>query len=343
MAQFDFSKELIEWYLGCARDLPWRKTNDPYAIWVSEIMLQQTRVEAVKPYYHRFLTELPDASSLAACEDERLYKLWEGLGYYSRVRNMKKAAITCMERHGGKLPQSHDELLNLCGIGPYTAAAIASIAFKEAKPAIDGNVLRVMARFLAIETVVTEKDARKKIENHLASVISKDEPGIFNSAMMELGATLCGPDTSARCGGCPLLKKCKAFEKGLTEKLPVRAKKAEKRVEQRTVFVIKSEKGTVLQKRPPKGLLAGLWELPSVAGHPSAEEIPSLFSKSGLKIRAVSALPDAKHVFTHIVWELKGYLIQVDDSDAPDCTFFTPSALEQLALPSAFSAYKDYL
>lgn len=338
---FDFAGEMICWYKGCARDLPWRKTKDPYAIWVSEIMLQQTRVEAVKPYYSRFLEALPNVTALAECDDELLYKLWEGLGYYSRVRNMKKAAITCVEKYGGRLPQSHDELLTLCGIGPYTAAAVSSIAYGEAKPAIDGNVLRVMARYLAIESVVTEKEAKGQIEDYLSSVIDQDEPGVFNSAMMELGATLCGPDKAARCGGCPLLSRCKAFERGLTESLPVRAKKAEKRVEERTLFIIKSEKGTVLQKRPPKGLLAGLWEPPAEKGLLTERQARALLEERGIKILSLEPLPEAKHIFTHVVWQMKGYLVKAEQTDA--LPFYGEKELQSMALPSAFSAYKAYI
>ena len=341
MSEFDFSRELIAWYWQNKRDLPWRNTSDPYAIWVSEIMLQQTRVEAVKPYYHRFLTELPTISHLANADDEKLHKLWEGLGYYSRVRNMKKAAITCMEQYGGRLPETRKELLSLCGIGDYTAAAVGSIAFGLPDPAIDGNVLRVMGRYLAIGRVITERTVKEEIRTFLSSVIPKDDPGAFNSALMELGATLCGPDKDARCGGCPLLPRCAAFQQGRTTELPIRAQKAPKRIEQKTVFILQCEKKTAFIKRPEKGLLAGLWALPDAAGHLNDEEARQFLENQGCAVESITALPNARHVFTHIVWEMKGYLVKVH---TPGCySFFEKEEAEKLALPSAFCAYRPFL
>lgn len=340
MSEFDFAKELIAWYALSARDLPWRKTSDPYAIWVSEIMLQQTRVEAVKPYYHRFLEELPDIPSLSTASEEKLNKLWEGLGYYSRVRNMQKAARSCMELYGGKLPRDHKALLSLCGIGEYTSAAIASIAFGIPEPAIDGNVLRVMARYLALDRIITEKESKKEIKDFLNTVIPADQPGIFNSAMMELGATLCGPDKAARCGGCPLLARCRAFQKGLTEVLPIKAPKQQKKIEEKTVFLLRSPKGIALEKRPEKGLLAGLWQPICANTHLREEEAVSFLQNRGCEISSIKQLPDARHIFTHIIWEMKGF--EVELSKEGDFVFFKSNLLEEKAIPSAFSAYKKY-
>ncbi len=341
MSEFDFSRELIAWYRQNKRDLPWRQTTDPYAIWVSEIMLQQTRVEAVKPYYYRFLTELPTISDLANADDEKLHKLWEGLGYYSRVRNMKKAAITCMEQYGGKLPKTRKELLSLCGIGDYTAAAVGSIAFGLPDPAIDGNVLRVMGRYLAIDRVITEGTAKEEIRSFLSSVIPMDDPGTFNSALMELGATLCGPNTDARCGGCPLLPHCAAFRQERTIELPIRAAKAPKKIEQKTVFILRCADKTAFLKRPEKGLLAGLWALPDAVGHLNDEEARQFLNRQGCAVESIGALPDARHVFTHIVWEMKGYLVTVHTTGC--YSFFEKEDAEKLALPSAFSAYRPFL
>ncbi|MBQ8911734.1 MAG: A/G-specific adenine glycosylase [Clostridia bacterium] len=341
MSSFDFSRELIDWYLGAARDLPWRRTKDPYAIWVSEIMLQQTRVEAVKPYYHRFLKELPDVPALAEASEEQLHKLWEGLGYYSRVRNMQRAARTCMELYGGVLPPDHDKLLSLCGIGEYTAAAVSSIAFGIPAPAIDGNVLRVMGRYLAIDRVITDKDSKKEIRAFLSSVIPWDRPGDFNSAMMELGATLCGPDKAARCGGCPLVSQCRAFKEGRTDTLPVKAPRAEKRVEKKTVLLLRSKKGIALEKRPPRGLLAGLWQPPMADGFLSEGQVTKLLEERGCAVLSIEELPPARHVFTHIVWEMKAFALTVKEEGT--FSFFGGESIKEKALPSAFSAYRKYI
>jgi A/G-specific adenine glycosylase len=341
MSEFDFSKELIDWYTGCARDLPWRKTRDPYEIWVSEIMLQQTRVEAVKPYYLRFLKELPTMEALAYAEEEKLHKLWEGLGYYSRVRNMQKAARTCVELYGGKLPADYRALLSLCGIGEYTAAAVASFAFGIPEPAIDGNVLRVMGRYLAIDRIITEKESKKEIKDFLYDRIPSDRPGLFNSAMMELGATLCGPDKAARCGGCPLLSTCKAFKTGQTERLPLKAPKAAKRIEEKTVFILKGPGGIALEKRPPKGLLAGLWQPPSASGHLSPDEALAHLAAKGYNVSSIRPLPPASHVFTHVVWEMTAF--EAVSSTDGDFTCFWGEELAGKAIPSAFSAYKHLL
>lgn len=342
MSSFDFSRELIDWYVGAARDLPWRRTTDPYAIWVSEIMLQQTRVEAVKPYYHRFLKELPDVPALAEASEEQLHKLWEGLGYYSRVRNMQRAARTCMELYGGALPPDHDKLLSLCGIGEYTAAAVSSIAFGIPAPAIDGNVLRVMGRYLAIDRVITEKDSKKEIRAFLSSVIPWDRPGVFNSAIMELGATLCGPDKAARCGGCPLVSQCRAFKEGRTDQLPLRAAKTPKRMEEYTVFILKDTcGGTALEKRPSRGLLAGLWQPPMEKGLLLEKEVFELLENKGCQILSVKELPPARHVFTHIIWEMKAFAVTV--SDGAPYSFYDKEQLQEKTLPSAFSAYRRHI
>ena len=341
MERFDFAAALGSWYEENKRRLPWRETSDPYAIWVSEIMLQQTRVEAVKPYYRRFLEKLPTLEALASADDETLHALWQGLGYYSRVRNMKKAAQTCLEKYGGTLPRSAKELKTLCGIGDYTAGAIASFAFGERVPAVDGNVLRVLARCLGIEKTVTSPEAKREIDRFIREELPEDDPGAFNQALIELGATLCGPDSAAKCGGCPLVSHCRAFAEDKTELLPVRARKPERRVEERTPLILLYEGRAALEKRPGKGLLSGLWQPPAIERKAGEKEVRDYLESRGAKPRSVKALPHAVHVFTHIRWEMSGYLIELDEPG--DFTFFSPEERSGLALPSAFKAYFEYI
>ena len=263
---------LIKWYRENKRILPWRDQNNAYYTWVSEIMLQQTRVEAVKPYFIRFITELPDPAALASCPEKKLMKLWEGLGYYNRVRNMQAAACTVVEEYGGKLPESYEKLMSLKGIGSYTAGAIASIAYGIAVPAVDGNVLRVVSRITESREDIMKQSVRKKMEQTLKEIMPSDCPGDFNQALMELGAVVCVPNGQPKCGECPVQKLCRAHLHDTTEEIPVKAPKKARRIENRTVLVIQDGERTAIQKRPDKGLLAGLYELPNVKGTLSAEE-----------------------------------------------------------------------
>ncbi len=340
MKETDFSSELVQWYESVKRDLPWRRTSDPYAIWVSEIMLQQTRAETVKPYFTRFLTELPTVKDLANADDELLYKLWQGLGYYSRVRNMKRTACFCMEHYSGNLPDNYESLRKLCGIGNYTAGAIASFAFGERVPAIDGNVLRVLSRYLLIDKVITSPAAIKEIRTFLDDTIPKKDPGTFNQALIELGATLCGPDKAARCGGCPLLLSCAAFRENKTDVLPVKAEKQEKKLLPRTPLILLFQKSIALEKRPSKGLLANLWEPPTMEGHAEISDVQQYVESRGARILNIRSLPPARHIFTHLIWEMKGYEITLN---APgDFTFFERDPRKIPALPSAFKAYSVF-
>ena len=337
----DFSSPLILWYEENKRDLPWRRTRDPYAIWVSEIMLQQTRVEAVKPYYARFLAELPDIPSLAAAPLDFLYKLWQGLGYYSRVRNMKKAAQICVDSFSGALPRTYAELRRLPGIGDYTAAAIASFAFDECVPAVDGNVRRVVARCLSLPDPLSSRPFERAVSDFLVEAIPADNPASFNQALIELGATVCGPDRAARCGGCPLLRSCRAFSENKTDSLPLHLPKPERRVEARTPLILSLGESFALEKRPDPGLLPGLWQPPTLPGHPPVDEILAFLSARGCAVLSISPLPPARHVFTHIVWDMRAYLVTL--SSGGDFSFFSPEQRKNLALPSAFKAYKEFL
>ena len=256
---------LLPWYEANRRDLPWRQDKNPYHIWVSEIMLQQTRVEAVKGYYARFLRELPTIHDLANAPEDMLHKLWEGLGYYSRVRNLKKAAEVIVNTYGGEFPKTYEEVIALPGIGPYTAGAICSIAYDEKNPAVDGNVLRVMSRILADHTPVNDPAARKKAETILKEIYP-DRAGDFTQALMELGATVCGPNQKPDCQSCPCKDLCQGRKQGIAQSLPVRAEKKPRKILQKTVFVLDCDDCFALEKRPSKGLLAGLWQFPNTEG-----------------------------------------------------------------------------
>jgi len=330
---------LLQWYDGCARTLPWRETPSPYRVWISEIMLQQTRVEAVKPYYERFLSQLPTVKALAEASEEQLLKLWEGLGYYNRVRNLQKAAGQVVERFGGELPASFEELRSLPGIGEYTAGAIASIAFGIPVPAVDGNVLRVVARVTAREDNILDPHVKKRWSREVAAIIPENRAGDFNQALMELGAMVCLPGGAPKCAECPLNAVCLAHAGGVELALPVKAAKKPRKMEERTVFLVTCRGRLALDRRPEKGLLAGLWELPAVPGRLGEREALKALAERGVKVRKLEKLPAAKHVFTHVEWRMTGW---AGEADGP-VSGFTWAALSELerdiTLPSAFKAY----
>ena len=343
---------LLDWYRSNQRQLPWRERGAAYDIWVSEIMLQQTRVEAVKPYYLRFMEKLPDIEALAFCPEEKLLKLWEGLGYYNRVRNMQAAARTVMEEYGGALPASYEELLKLKGIGSYTAGAIASIAYRIPVPAVDGNVMRVITRITEDASDISKASVKSKIEKQLAQIMPKNSPGEFNQALMELGATVCVPNGPARCSECPVRKYCLAALHGTCADYPVKSAAKPRSIEERTVLVIQDGERTAIRRRPPKGLLAGLYELPNVLGYLERDQVLEAVTGMGLEPLYVEELGEAKHVFSHIEWHMKGYRVRVaslelsNDKNHPekeetgDFLFESRAAAQKkYAIPAAFSAY----
>ena len=344
---------LLDWYHAAHRDLPWRADRDPYHILVSEIMLQQTRAETVIPYYHRFLAALPTLSDLAAADDETLHKLWEGLGYYSRVRNLGRAARAVMENYGGKIPADFSALLSLPGVGRYTAGAIASIAFDIPVPAVDGNVLRVLARLCGDDTDVLSPAARRQAEAALAPLVPTEGTGDFTQSLIELGATVCTPGESPRCEDCPLRLLCVAAREGKQAVLPVRLAKTRRRVEERTVLLVYAtvdgERRVAIRRRPESGLLAGLYEFPCMDGHATAEEVEAHLSGLGFSLEEGSTparLPSAKHIFSHIEWHMMGYSVTVTLPSSPpeDWAFVTLEDLdERYAIPSAYSAYRALL
>lgn len=336
---------LLAWYHRAARVLPWRSDPTPYHVWLSEIMLQQTRVEAVLPYYQRFLAAIPDIPALAAAPEEQLHKLWEGLGYYSRVRNLQKAARQVMERYDGLLPPSYELLLDLCGIGEYTAGAIASIAFGIPVPAVDGNVLRVLSRLFASEADISLPQVKKEYRELLLLTLPQDQPGDFNQAMMEIGATVCLPNGAPKCGSCPLQPYCRGFQQGNPTLYPVKAEKKPRRIEEKTVFLLCSPEGVLIRRRPPQGLLAGLWEFPHAAGRLTRQQAETWLTEQGISCTQLLSLREAKHIFTHIEWHMTGYFASCTAlSPGPDEAVASLRALEEdYAVPNAFAAYKKAL
>ena len=296
---------LIPWYRENKRDLPWRHTKDPYHVWLSEIMLQQTRVEAVKGYYARFLDALPTIEALASCDDGKLHKLWEGLGYYSRVRNLKKAANQIMTLHGGIFPREYEKIRALAGIGDYTAGAISSICFDSPRAAVDGNVLRVVSRLTEDATPI-DLVAQKRAVTAALEAVYPAEAGEFTQALMELGATLCGPNWAPRCEACPCRDFCGSALHGTAQQYPVKLPKKEKRLEERTVFILSCDGRYALVKRPATGLLAGLWQFPNVSGKLETSDALEAVQQLGLRPREIIKQIERQHIFTHIIWKMRG-------------------------------------
>ena len=329
---------LLAWYDENKRTLPWRGTRDPYRVWVSEIMLQQTRVAAVIPYYHRWMAQLPDVEALAGVEEEKLLKLWEGLGYYSRARNLKRAAQIIMEQYGGQFPRTYEKLLKLPGIGAYTAGAVASIAFGEKVAAVDGNALRLAARAALLEGDIMDTKVRREMQARMDQAVPADRPGDFNQALMDLGATVCLPNGAPDCEGCPLSTRCAAHALGRERELPVKSKKAPRRVEEMTVFLLLHQGRIALRKRPEAGLLAGLWEFPLVPGALDEDRAGAALAAWGLRPLDWREKIEARHIFTHVEWRMTGYVLDVT-APAGDFTWAEGKELEALAVPSAFSKY----
>ena len=355
---------LLEWFTAHARVLPWRELPTPYRVWVSEIMLQQTRVEAVKPYFERFTSALPDVFALAACPEDELLKLWEGLGYYNRVRNLRKAAVQVVEEYGGVIPSEYDELLKLKGIGHYTAGAVASIAYGRYVPAVDGNVLRILTRVTADDTDIMKQSFRTAVERALLAMMQElkipdglkrrlrdgNIPGALNQALMELGATVCVPNGAPFCGECPWENFCLAKKEGRIGELPVKSKAKARKIEARTVLILRDGDKVAIRKRPDRGLLAGLYELPNVEGRLSQEEVLGLVKEMGLEPVRIQRLSSAKHIFSHIEWHMDGYAVllegglpQKGEHQQPFIFVEAEDAKERYAIPSAFAAYAGYM
>ena len=343
---------LLEWFEVSARTMPWRSNPEPYWVWVSEIMLQQTRVEAVRAYFDRFIAALPNIAALANVEDEKLMKLWEGLGYYSRARNLKKAAIVCVEQYHGELPKTYEALLKLPGIGSYTAGAIASIAYEQEVPAVDGNVLRVISRLLAWEEDITKQSVKRKMEAALLELMKRVHPNprTFTAALMELGALVCIPNGAPCCMECPWKSICLARIQKKVERIPVKKKKIVRKIEERTVFLIQDGDLTAIKKRPSTGLLAGLYELPNIEGFYSEQEVKRIWEEKLKLPLTVERLKDGKHIFSHIEWHMQAYRVIIPKileqnkllrEQEGELFFVTQEELNtNYALPNAFKTWK---
>lgn len=353
--KYDYSEtveNLLHWFDYNARILPWREDPTPYNVWISEIMLQQTRVEAVRLYFERFIERIPDIKALAHIDEEELLKLWEGLGYYNRARNLKKAAQMVMKEYGGKLPADYDKLLQLPGIGSYTAGAIASLAFQIPRPAVDGNVLRVMKRVEGSFDDITKARVKKDMEQDLLEIMPKDRPGDYNQAIMDLGATICIPNGKPLCDICPLMHICKAFHNQIQMEIPVKKKKKERRIEDKTVLLLQKGNRYAIQKRKKSGLLPGLWELPNLEGKLSILALEEKLNEMGYNQVIVHKLGESKHIFSHIEWHMIGYHVILDNQDIvlEDSPYIAnknkiewvskQEVDEYYSLPTAFGHYK---
>lgn len=354
MQQVEIEKErlraieepLLKWFQENKRSLMWRDDPTPYHVWVSEIMLQQTRVEAVKGYYVRFLKELPDVFALANAKEEELLKLWEGLGYYNRVRNMQKAARTIVEQYQGRIPDCYEELIRLCGIGSYTAGAIASIAYGQRVPAVDGNVFRVLTRICADDTDIMMPAFRKNLETVLKEVMSENSPGMYNQALMELGAIVCVPNGPAKCTECPLNQLCRAYELDRVYDYPVKSPKRDRTIEEKTVFLIQDGSYAVLHKRPEQGLLAGLYEFVNTKGHLDETDAIAFLQREGFDPLFIERQSDARHIFTHKEWLMRVYLVKIAEQiEIPKKYVYATSAQMKsyYPVPSAFRAVKELI
>lgn len=339
--------KIVDWYETHHRKLPWRESPNPYKVWVSEIMLQQTRVEAVKGYYERFLKEFPDIFHLAKGEEDRLLKAWEGLGYYNRVRNMQIAAKEMVEKYGGEFPSTYEEILTLKGIGSYTAGAISAFAFGKEKAAVDGNVLRVITRYFGMNDNIDQAKTKKKIEALLEQIIPEGKGSAFGQGLIEIGATVCLPNGWPQCQHCPLKKNCIAKKEDRIGSIPQREKAKARRVERRTVFLFRDGEHVAIQKRGNKGLLAGLYEFPNVEGHLSLEEGLEYARNQGLLPIQIKKLEEGRHIFSHIEWNMIGYEIRVDELEKRkegNHLFVSLQEIEEVySIPSAFETYTNIL
>lgn len=333
----DIVNELLVWYRMNKRNLPWRCNRNPYHVWISEIMLQQTRIEAVVSYYERFMRELPTISSLANVSEDKLLKLWEGLGYYNRARNLKKAAVIIMEEYGGKFPTSYAEIIKLPGIGEYTASAISSICFGEKQVTVDGNVMRVFTRFYNDSSNISKNSTRKQIHDSLLSVLP-DDSGDFNEGLMELGEVICTPNGIPKCEKCPLNNWCQASKNSNYFLYPVKDEKKTKQEVEMTVFIPILDNKVIIRKRKEKGLLHKLYEFPNVVGNRSIAEIKDLCSEFG-EVLDIKKSISYTHVFTNKKWKMQAYFVFLERVKCRNL-FYSISDIEKyFVLPTAFSPF----
>lgn len=330
---------LLNWYDSNARALPWREDKEPYHVWLSEVMLQQTRVEAVRGYYTRFLSALPTIEALATAQEDVLLKLWEGLGYYNRVRNLQRAAQQIMRVYDGRFPTDFHCILALQGIGDYTAGAIASICFNLPYPAVDGNVLRVVSRMIESFDVIDDLSVKKEIAGALRTVYPKGRCGDFTQSLMELGATVCIPSGAPKCQVCPASAFCLAHLHGTTDKTPVRKAKKAKRLEDRTVFIFSCNNAIAVNKCSEKGVLCGMWEFPNVVGTLSQTQASQMAEQIGVSPMSVDKVLHRTHVFTHIQWNLTAYYFSCSCAARQFVWADEVQIQRDIALPSAFKQF----
>lgn len=342
----EFAEKVLTYYRSHRRVLPWREHPLPYYVWLSEIMLQQTRVETVIPYFERFVKKFPTIKDLAKGEEEDLMKLWEGLGYYSRARNLQKAAKEIVRNYDGSLPSSKKELMSLPGIGPYTAGAIASIAFGNRETAVDGNLIRVASRILSYGDSVTKVSGKKIIEHFWQEVLPQKNAGDFNQAIMDIGSTICLPNGTPRCELCPISSHCRAYQNGNPMDYPKREEKKPRRIEEKTVWILYRDEEIAFEKRERDGLLAEMWQFPMAEGHLDEEEARAwLLERDFFAIRMVKG-PVAKHVFSHIEWKMvswKVFLdnISVNEHSTDDFSWFSKQEMDEITLPTAFRKFRE--
>jgi len=349
ITEFSF-QEIVEpaitWFDKHKRAMPWREDREAYHIWVSEIMLQQTRVQAVIEYYLRFMKALPSVEDLARCPEDELMKLWEGLGYYNRARNLKEAANTIVTTYGGKMPETTEELLSLKGIGDYTARAIASQAFGVPVVAVDGNVLRLVTRLSRDNTDIGKASFKRQVEGCLDLVSPPDRAGDFCQALMELGACICLPNAQPDCENCPLKAFCESYRHQDMQSYPVKQKAKERRIENRTILILRYQDHVVLSKRGKTGLLAGLYEFPGKKGFLSEKEVVQSVKAMGFSPLKVRKMEPAKHIFSHVEWHMEGYEVRLDETLVlPEETILASVSEmeERYCLPAAFEGFKKQI
>lgn len=338
-------QDLLNWYEHSKRGLPWRENADPYSVWVSEIMLQQTRVESVIGYYRRFLERFPTVQTLAQSDLDEVLKLWEGLGYYSRARNLHKAARDIRETYNGAFPETYEAVLSLPGIGKYTAGAIMSIAFNKAYPAVDGNVLRVVSRLFLLEKDIASQEVKQEIEAKLGEVFPEGRASDFTQSLMELGALVCLP-SSPECPRCPVQKDCKAYAANRQNELPLKQKAARQKRISRYIARIELEGKILMNKRPSQGLLGGLWEFPGVEAKNKVQFSRDFQKEYGLEIVPGEHWMNAKHIFTHLIWEMKVYHCECLTQNIPENTglrWIPVRELDSIPIPVAFQKIKEKL
>ena len=335
---------LLQWYREHARDLPWRRTPDPYRVWVSEIMLQQTRVAAVLGYFARFMAAFPTIQDLADAPEDVLMKQWQGLGYYSRARNLKKAAVEILDRYDGRLPADAKALRGLSGIGDYTAGAIASIAYGLPEPAVDGNVLRVVMRLTACDDDILAPSTRKRVAEMLRAVYpSGADAAALTEGIMELGERVCIPNGEPRCAVCPVADLCVARQKNATDRYPVRAEKKPRRLQPLTVLLLHCGDRYALRRRPDTGLLAGLWEFPNLDGALTSDDVAARLAEQGIEPMSCAPCGNARHIFSHVEWLMQGYAVACR-AESPAFTWKTADEIRrEMAIPTAFRYYVNLL